>query len=73
MILSKQQKSKSYGYEAGLSKEMGPVAYGENEEEIFLGRSVASSKICQKKLQEKWTAKLENLLIWDRQSKKSIN
>ena len=26
---------------AGLSKEMGPVAYGENEEEVFLGRSVA--------------------------------
>ena len=26
---------------AGLSKELGPVAYGENEEEIFLGRSVA--------------------------------
>ena len=26
---------------AGLSKELGPVAYGENEEEAFLGRSVA--------------------------------
>ena len=26
---------------AGLSKELGPVAYGENEEEVFLGRSVA--------------------------------
>ena len=26
---------------AGLSKEMGPVVYGENEEEVFLGRSVA--------------------------------
>jgi len=26
---------------AGLSKELGPIAYGENEEEIFLGRSVA--------------------------------
>jgi cell division protease FtsH len=26
---------------AGLSKELGPVAYGENEEEIFLGRSIA--------------------------------
>jgi cell division protease FtsH len=25
---------------AGLSKELGPVAYGENEEEVFLGRSV---------------------------------
>ena len=26
---------------AGLSKELGPIAYGENEEEVFLGRSVA--------------------------------
>ena len=26
---------------AVLSKELGPVAYGENEEEVFLGRSVA--------------------------------
>ena len=26
---------------AGLSKELGPMTYGENEEEIFLGRSVA--------------------------------
>ena len=26
---------------AGLSKELGPVTYGENEEEVFLGRSIA--------------------------------
>ena len=26
---------------AGLSKELGPILYGENEEEVFLGRSVA--------------------------------
>ena len=26
---------------AGLSKELGPMAYGENEEEVFLGRSIA--------------------------------
>ena len=25
----------------GMSKELGPIAYGENEEEVFLGRSVA--------------------------------
>ena len=29
---------------AGLSKEMGPVAYGENEEEVFLGRSVTKQQ-----------------------------
>ena len=29
---------------AGLTKELGPVAYGENEEEVFLGRSVARTQ-----------------------------
>ena len=39
---------------AGLSKELGPVNYGENEEEVFLGRSVAqNSKSCQRKQLEK--------------------
>ena len=28
----------------GLSDEMGPIAYGEEEEEVFLGRSVSQSK-----------------------------
>ena len=26
----------------GMSEEMGPVEYGENQEEVFLGRSVAT-------------------------------
>ena len=38
---------------AGLSKELGPVAYGENEEEVFLGRSVARQQNMSRKLQEK--------------------
>ena len=29
---------------AGLSEELGPVSYGENEEEVFLGRSVARTQ-----------------------------
>ena len=29
---------------AGLSKELGPVLYGENEEEVFLGRSVTKQQ-----------------------------
>ena len=37
----------------GMSEELGPVAYGENEEEVFLGRSVARTKICQRKLLKK--------------------
>ena len=28
----------------GMSKELGPLAYGENEEEIFLGRSVTKQQ-----------------------------
>ena len=28
----------------GMSKEMGPVEYGENQEEVFLGRSVTQTK-----------------------------
>ena len=29
---------------AGLSKELGPMTYGENDEEIFLGRSIARTQ-----------------------------
>ena len=28
----------------GMSKELGPLAYGENEEEVFLGRSVTKQQ-----------------------------
>tara|TARA_B110000444_G_C18635101_1_gene498753 strand:- start:441 stop:845 length:405 start_codon:yes stop_codon:yes gene_type:complete len=28
----------------GMSKELGPIAFGENEEEVFLGRSVTQTK-----------------------------
>ena len=37
---------------AGLSKELGPVAYGENEEEVFLVDLLQDNKICQKKLRK---------------------
>ena len=33
----------------GMSQELGTIAYGENEEEVFLGRSVQNNKICLKK------------------------
>ena len=29
----------------GMSEEMGPVEYGENQEEVFLGRSVTQTTI----------------------------
>ena len=41
---------------AGLSKELGPVAYGENEEEVFLGRSVAR----QQNMSEETARKVDN-------------
>ena len=28
----------------GMSKDLGPIAYGENEEEVFLGRSVTKTQ-----------------------------
>ena len=30
----------------GMSEELGPVEYGENQEEVFLGRSVAQTTKC---------------------------
>ena len=41
---------------AGLSKELGPVSYGENEEEVFLGRSVAR----QQNMSEETARKVDN-------------
>ena len=38
------QRAKAMVMKAGLSKELGPVAYGSNEEEVFLGRSVARTQ-----------------------------
>ena len=35
------KRARAMVMKAGLSKELGPMTYGENEEEIFLGRSVA--------------------------------
>ena len=35
------KRARAMVMKAGLSKELGPVSYGENEEEVFLGRSVA--------------------------------
>ena len=37
----------------GMSNELGTIAYGENEEEVFLGRSVTRHKICPKETTRK--------------------
>ena len=36
-----------------MSKELGPVAYGENEEEVFLGRSVARQQNMSEEVAQK--------------------
>jgi cell division protease FtsH len=32
--------SKRYGNKFGMSEKLGPLTYGENEDEVFLGRSI---------------------------------
>jgi cell division protease FtsH len=38
------QRARAMVMRAGLSNELGPVAYGAHEEEVFLGRSVARTQ-----------------------------
>ena len=47
---------------AGLSKEMGPVAYGENEEEVFLGRSVARQQNMSEETAKKVDAEIRKFV-----------
>ena len=39
----------------GMTSELGTIAYGENEEEVFLEDQLQDNKTCQKKLQKKLT------------------
>ncbi len=47
---------------AGLSKELGPVAYGENEEEVFLGRSVARTQSMSEETSRKVDAEIRKIV-----------
>ena len=47
---------------AGLSKELGPVAYGENEEEVFLGRSVARQQNMSEETAKKVDAEIKKFV-----------
>ena len=47
---------------AGLSKELGPVSYGENEEEIFLGRSVARHQHMSEETSRKVDSEIRKLV-----------
>ena len=47
---------------AGLSKELGPVAYGENEEEVFLGRSVARQQHMSEETSRKVDSEIRKII-----------
>ena len=47
---------------AGLSKELGPIAYGENEEEVFLGRSVARQQNMSEETARKVDAEIKKFV-----------
>ena len=47
---------------AGLSKELGPILYGENEEEVFLGRSVARQQNMSEETAKKVDAEIRNFV-----------
>ncbi len=47
---------------AGLSKELGPIAYGENEEEVFLGRSVARQQNMSEETAKKVDAEIKKFV-----------
>ena len=47
---------------AGLSKDLGPVAYGENEEEVFLGRSVARQQNMSEETAKKVDAEIRKFV-----------
>merc|ERR1712093_622539 len=47
---------------AGLSKELGPIAYGENEEEVFLGRSVTKQQNMSEETAKKVDAEVKKIV-----------
>ena len=47
---------------AGLSKELGPIAYGENEEDVFLGRSVARQQNMSEETAKKVDSEIKKIV-----------
>merc|ERR1711998_241215 len=47
---------------AGLSKELGPVSYGENDEEVFLGRSVARQQNMSEETAQKVDSEIRKIV-----------
>ena len=47
----------------GMSNELGTIAYGENEEEVFLGRSVTKQQNMSEETAKKIDEEVKELLI----------
>jgi cell division protease FtsH len=46
----------------GMSKELGPIAFGENEEEVFLGRSVTQTKNMSEETAKKVDSEIKKIV-----------
>ena len=57
---------------AGLSKELGPILYGENEEEVFLGRSVARQQNMSEETARKVDAEIKRFVDMGYEKAKKI-
>ena len=68
------KRARAMVMKAGLSKELGPVAYGENEEEVFLGRSVARQQNMSEETAKKVDSEIRKIVDkgYDR-AKKILN
>jgi len=56
------QRARAMVMQAGLSKELGPVAYGSNEEEVFLGRSVARTQNMSEETSKKVDSEIRKIV-----------
>jgi cell division protease FtsH len=46
----------------GMSKELGPIAFGENEEEVFLGRSVTQTQNMSEETAKKVDSEIKKIV-----------
>src|SRR5210317_2213606 len=56
----------------GMSEELGPIAYGDNEEELFLGRSVAKTQNVSEETDQKIDKEIKRIVFAGYQKAQSI-
>jgi cell division protease FtsH len=56
------KRARAMVMKAGLSKELGPINYGENEEEVFLGRSVARTQNMSEETAKKVDSEIKKIV-----------